>query len=63
MEAGHQTFLIVQGPQGVNAALKAYIEVQIRCIGGVLLEQRQRDVMTGADGQQLVSLIPRLRLP
>lgn len=60
MEAGHVALPVIERAQRVDAALKADIEVQIYGPGGVLLQNGERQVVTGPDREQLVTIIPRI---
>ena len=51
---------VVQGAQGVDAALKTEVEMQVGALGDVLLQYRQRQVVARAHRQQLVALIARV---
>ena len=51
MEPGHQAFVVIQCPKGMDAALKTDIQIEISLVGDMLLEDRESDVMTGANRQ------------
>ena len=53
MEAGDQALARIEGTQGINAALKTEIEMQVGGLGDVPLQHRQREIMTGTHGQQV----------
>lgn len=57
MEPGHQAFVVIQCLQGMHAALKTDIQMQISLVGHMLLQDRESQVMTGANRQQLRALI------
>ena len=43
--------------QSVDAALKADVEIQLSGLGQVPLKYRQRNIMAGADAEQLMALV------
>jgi len=59
MKSGHQALTGIQRPQGIDAALKADIKVQIVRVGDMLSQDRQGKIMAGADSQNLMLLVAR----
>ncbi len=60
MEAGDQALSIIERAQGRNAALEADVQVEICTLGDVLLQHGQRQIVTGAQSEQLQPFVTRL---
>ncbi len=60
MKPGNQALTIVQRLKGIDAALEAHVQMQIHRLGGVLLQNGQRQIVAGADGEQLMPRVARI---
>ncbi len=61
VEARYQTLSIIQGSQGIDASLESDVEVQVGVLRHVLLQYREREIVTCPQGKDQVPFITRVR--
>ena len=59
MKSGDQALTRIQGSQGIDAALKADVQVQIVRVPDVLLQDRQGQIVARAHPEHLVPFVAR----
>lgn len=57
MKSRDETLAIIHCAQRIDAALKSKVQMQIGDLGDMFLQQRQRKIVAGAYGKQLMTLI------
>lgn len=60
MESRDQALTVIQRPERIHAPLKAEIQMQIHRPGGMLLQNRERQIVAGPDGEELVARVTRI---
>ena len=58
MKTRDQALSIAQASQRIRTSLKSDVQVQVAGLRNMLLQHRERHIVAGLHGKQLVALIP-----